>query len=117
VRLASETEFEWLGRIDHVVKSGGINLIPELIEEILQHLIKDRFFLTGLPDKRLGEKLVLVVEGEHPPKKVLDAIRNLNTLEPFEVPKKILLTPRITATVNGKINRVATLRDMGFTNA
>jgi O-succinylbenzoic acid--CoA ligase len=117
VRLASETEFEWLGRIDHVVNSGGIKLIPEQIEEKIQHLIKDRFFLSGLPDKRLGEKLVLVVEGEHPPKKVLDAIRNLNTLEPFEVPKKILLTPRITATVNGKINRVATLRDMGFTNA
>ena len=63
VKIISETEFEWLGRYDTIINSGGIKLIPEKIEEKLSAIIKGRFFVAGIPDENLGEKLVLIIEG------------------------------------------------------
>src|SRR5690606_7036474 len=60
VELKSQTEFVWLGRIDNVVNSGGIKLFPEKIEEKLNDKIPHRFFVGGIPDSILGEKLILV---------------------------------------------------------
>ncbi|MBT8280372.1 MAG: AMP-binding protein, partial [Muriicola sp.] len=64
VDLVSENEFRWLGRWDNVINSGGVKLIPETIENKLNPVIESRFTVLGKPDKELGEKLVLVVEGE-----------------------------------------------------
>ena len=64
VQLVSESQFEWLGRYDNVINSGGIKLHPEKIEEKLATIIKQRFFVTSIPDDILGEKLILIIEGE-----------------------------------------------------
>ncbi|MEJ2584834.1 MAG: AMP-binding protein, partial [Robiginitalea sp.] len=62
VQLESDESFRWLGRVDHVVNSGGVKLIPEQLETKMSPLIPRPFFLTGMPDDTLGEKLVLLVE-------------------------------------------------------
>ena len=62
VELISETEFKWLGRIDNVINSGGIKLHPEEIEKKLSQIISQRFFVAGIPDSKLGEKLILIIE-------------------------------------------------------
>ena len=62
VELISDTEFKWLGRFDNIINSGGIKLIPEQIEKKLAKIIEQRFFVAGVKDAVLGEKLVLVVE-------------------------------------------------------
>ncbi|MEX0361925.1 MAG: AMP-binding protein, partial [Allomuricauda sp.] len=64
VELINETQFLWLGRYDSIINSGGVKLIPEQIEKKLASLIPSRFFVAGIPDKTLGQKLVLVIEGE-----------------------------------------------------
>jgi O-succinylbenzoic acid--CoA ligase len=64
VELINDHQFILLGRIDNVVNSGGIKLIPEQIEEKLSHGIHSRFFVGGIADAVLGEKLVLVIEGK-----------------------------------------------------
>lgn len=57
VRLSGKTSFEWLGRFDNVINSGGVKLFPEEIEKKISELIPDkRFYVTGVLDKRLGEK-------------------------------------------------------------
>jgi O-succinylbenzoic acid--CoA ligase len=53
-----------LGRNDNVVNSGGIKLIPEQIEEQLS-AYSSRFFVGESQMLTLGEKLVLVIEGEN----------------------------------------------------
>lgn len=109
VNILSTTTFLWLGRLDNVVNSGGIKLHPEIIEEKLNTLISGRFFTAGMPDEMLGEKLVLVVEGECDTK-ILDVeMRKLNNLEKIAVPKAIYLLPNFVMTANGKINRGETL--------
>ena len=101
VNLISPTQFEFLGRLDNVINSGGIKLMPEQIEEKLTSLISRRFFVTGLPDVDLGEKLVLVIEGEK-----FDVDQSIfNKLDKYEKPKEILFVPKFKETGNGKIIR------------
>ena len=44
VQLVSENQFEWLGRFDNVINSGGIKLHPEKIEEKLSRNNKTTIF-------------------------------------------------------------------------
>ncbi len=113
VRLLSDTEFVWLGRLDHIVNSGGIKLVPEAIEEKLQSAIPCRYFLAGLPDPVLGEKLVLILEAERPPKKLMEKLRALKGLTPYEVPREVRAIPTFTTTGSGKVNRPETLKALG----
>lgn len=107
VELISEKEFLWLGRYDNVINSGGIKLIPEHIERKLSSLIKSRFFVSALPDEKLGQKLVLVVEGEE-----IEGLQELilkADLKKFELPKEIYYVPAFKNTTNGKIVREKSL--------
>ncbi len=61
VALQNDTRFKWLGRLDNVVNSGGVKLFPEKIEEAIGTLPLP-YFVMGIPDPVLGEKLILVVE-------------------------------------------------------
>ena len=64
IQLVSNDQFEWLGRFDNVINSGGIKLHPEKIEEKLAKIITNRSCVIGIPDEKMGEKLVLIVEGK-----------------------------------------------------
>lgn len=101
VELLSPTEFIWKGRIDNVINSGGIKHIPELIEAKLMKYIDRRFFFYGVPDENLGDKLVLVVEGE--PYHLDPAI--FSKLDKYEIPKDIIFVPSFMETGNGKVIR------------
>jgi O-succinylbenzoic acid--CoA ligase len=105
VQLISDRQFEWLGRFDNVINSGGIKLHPEKIEEKFTEIIVNRFFVAGMPDEKLGEKLVLIVEGN---------AQEINyesiELSKFEVPKEIYFVKNFAATDSGKIQRKKTLK-------
>ncbi|MGY0408201.1 MAG: AMP-binding protein, partial [Polaribacter sp.] len=115
--LISDTQFEWLGRFDNVINSGGIKLYPEKIEEKLSKIIEKRFFVTGIPDKKLGEKLALVVEfpfisdkkKKSYKEKICLKIKNLTTLTKFEIPKEIYVLDSFIETDTNKIQRKKTL--------
>ena len=108
VELISPTEFKWLGRIDNVVNSGGIKLIPEQIEEKLAVIIENRFFVTGKKDAVLGEKLILICEGIKN-ENLLNKIQCLGTLSAYEIPKQIYFLEKFMETETNKIDRVKTL--------
>jgi len=105
VELVNENQFVFLGRIDNVINSGGIKLIPEIIEEKLSGRIAQRFFVIGQPDNTLGEKLILVVEGE----KVIFDDWTFESLDRYERPKEIYFTAQFIETGSGKIMRKETL--------
>ncbi|MDH5610331.1 MAG: AMP-binding protein, partial [Cyclobacteriaceae bacterium] len=61
VALTGSGKFQWLGRRDFVINSGGYKLIPEHIERKLASLLAGYpFMVSSVPDERLGEKLALV---------------------------------------------------------
>jgi O-succinylbenzoic acid--CoA ligase len=106
VELLNEQQFKFLGRIDNVINSGGVKLIPEQIEAKLIGKINNRFFVTGLPDTTLGEKLVLVVEGE----KQEFAPDFFDVLGKYEKPKEIVFVSKFKENENGKLLRKPTLQ-------
>ncbi|WP_427874749.1 AMP-binding protein [Flavobacterium sp. MMS24-S5] len=107
VELLNEQQFKFLGRIDNVINSGGVKLIPEQIEAKLIGKINSRFFVTGLPDTTLGEKLVLVIEGE---KQDFEP-EFFDVLGKYEKPKEIVFVSKFKENENGKLLRKPTLQD------
>ncbi|WWP42434.1 AMP-binding protein [Flavobacterium sp. KS-LB2] len=101
VELVGENKFVFLGRIDNVINSGGIKLIPEKIENKLSDKINSRFFVTGKQDANLGEKLVLVIEGEQ---QALDEAI-FDGLDKYEKPKEVLYVSKFIETESGKVKR------------
>lgn len=101
VKLISDTQFIWEGRIDNVINSGGIKLLPEQIEEKLSTLIPRRYFVFGKADEVLGEKAILYVEGE--PLEIEESVFGL--LNKYEIPKEIIFIPKFQETATGKIMR------------
>ena len=113
VELVSETEFKWLGRYDSIINSGGIKLIPEQIEENLSEIIKERFFVIGIPDAVLGEKLILIIENEAiyiSKEELNNNIQNLKILSKYSIPKEIYFLNKFIETETQKINRIETLK-------
>lgn len=106
VELVSENQFLLLGRIDNVINSGGVKLIPEQIEEKLSGEILERFFTIGIPDETLGEKLILVIESEA---EIFNSAI-LDALEKYERPKEIRFVPKFKETESGKVLRKETLQ-------
>ncbi|WP_289044386.1 AMP-binding protein [uncultured Olleya sp.] len=106
VKLHSNTTFEWLGRIDNVINSGGVKLFPEQIEAKLQSKIKGRFFITAQKDDTFGEVPVLVLEAK-------DNQVNPDTftdLSNIQTPKVILAINAFAETSSGKVNRLKTMQ-------
>jgi len=102
--LQSETSFRILGRVDSVIISGGIKYSPESIEKKLEDLIGQSYVISSVPDQKLGEKLVLVIEGKTFPTKNLQEIIDKN-LPAFEQPKQILFLEKFPKTTSGKVKR------------
>ena len=105
IRLLGEREFEWLGRADHVVNSGGIKLHPSELESKTEGLIAASHYFTGIPDERLGQALVLVIEGNASDSDSRLMERLSERLGKYELPKAIYYIPRLKRTENGKIRR------------
>lgn len=107
VELHSEAQFQWLGRYDTIVNSGGVKLIPEQIEQKLAPLISSRFFVAGIPDKTLGQKLVLIIEGEETDSpELLQQIKSLVDLDKYEAPKEVYFATAFIETTSGKVDRI-----------
>lgn len=114
IDLVSNREFRWLGRYDNIINSGGIKLVPEVLEKVLRQLIDQRFFLDAVPDKKLGQQMILVIEG---PKdaEIMDRIslfqsQNTALIQRYELPKKVLFISTFKETETGKIQRKETLK-------
>ncbi len=105
VKIISKNKFKWLGRFDHVINSGGIKLHPEEIEKKLTKIISQRFFVAGISDTNLGEKLILIVEGN----KLPIFFSKVKSLSRFETPKAIYFVDRFIETATKKIQRNKTL--------
>ncbi|MDG1731034.1 MAG: AMP-binding protein [Algibacter sp.] len=110
VEVKSDSSFEWLGRFDNVVNSGGIKLFPEQIESKIQDRIKGEFFIAAKADDTLGEKLILVIEGD---KRTIDN-SIFDVLDKYEKPKEIKFITKFKETTSGKIHRKKTLEALNL---
>lgn len=104
--IVDENTFRILGRADHVIISGGIKFHPEQLEQKLEKAIKQPFMISSRPDDKLGEQIVLLVEGSDDPQ-LIQGFREIcrRHLDPWEQPRQILFIPQLPRTPNGKFRR------------
>ena len=114
VNLHSQTSFKWLARYDHVINSGGLKFFPEQIEKKLEALVEDAFFIAGLSDDVLGERIVMFVEGQQN-HGLLDSLKAYQKKYPEklsknEIPRDIYFLKSFQRTETDKILRDTTLK-------
>jgi O-succinylbenzoic acid--CoA ligase len=118
VKMIDKSHFQWLGRADFTINSGGIKLQPELMEPKIAPAFEaifghQHFFLFGKEDERLGQKLVLVIGHEDKDVTKEQLLRNAlkNLFNRYHLPKEILYVKEFVKTASGKINRPATFKN------
>lgn len=113
VKIISSTKFLWLGRFDSIINSGGVKLIPEKIEKKINKMVTAPFFITSKKDELLGEKVILVIEGNNESMlekdKIISFLRGID-LALYEIPKEIHFVANFVMTATGKIKRAETLK-------
>ncbi len=115
--ILEDGSFRLLGRADNVINSGGVKIQAEKIEsvciEVLSELgLNPIFFAAGIDDEKLGQKLVLVIEGKAFEKEMINKFNDQLSMKlpKYEIPKEILFIDKIVLTKTGKIDRKATMQ-------
>lgn len=136
--LTGSGSFKWLGRIDNVIKTGGIKVIPETIEAVVKELTGREAVVLPVSDTRLGQRLLLVIEGSPLPEREKnpsgdspgygestgDKVKNspeahlMKSLQPHlakhELPKEVRYLPEFPRNSSMKVDRAAIQRVLGI---
>jgi O-succinylbenzoic acid--CoA ligase len=105
VEIKNENQFKFLGRIDHVINSGGAKIFPEQLETLVKKEIPNEVVFLGINDESLGQKLVVIIEGEKS-EEVINTISKISFEKNFHKPKDVIFVEKIPRTPNGKVNRI-----------
>lgn len=113
VRLIDNKHFEWKGRTDFVINSGGIKIHPEQLETVLSPLIRGEFIIAGIPDEQFGEVCILIAEKKLTGKIDLEEIQEYTRSRSgrYSAPKTIVYAD-IKKTAAGKTDRKATIQSV-----
>jgi malonyl-CoA/methylmalonyl-CoA synthetase len=95
-----------IGRAKDLVISGGLNVYPREIEEVIDSLPDVvESAVIGVPDPDLGEAVVAVVVGAVDPESVRSAARA--RLAGFKVPKRVEIVDALPRNAMGKVEKAA----------
>ena len=112
--ITGPDEFKILGRSDHTIISGGIKIRPEELECRLGPFIAYDYCLSSMPDRKWGEKLVMVVEasGDNIDEELIQAavevrLRQYRKILDLGVksPKDVVIVPSLPRTSKGLVDR------------
>lgn len=125
--IINGSSFVLHGRIDNVINSGGVKIqlekVEKVAESVLQKLktdeqkLKGRYFVFSLPDEKLGERMIFVLEKETNPAfpsiedaTKIDILQGFKEILPkFEVPKEVFFVEKMIETPTGKIDKIKTI--------
>ncbi|MDE6558951.1 MAG: AMP-binding protein [Muribaculaceae bacterium] len=127
VEFNGDGRFRILGRADNVIITGGLKVIPELLEHKISRILAQdsimaatisEVMVTSRPDSLWGEALTLLVEihsaEENNQEEICGKIYWLlrkhfktpeSTLQSHEIPKHIEIISALPRTANGKLQR------------
>lgn len=106
VEIISDSEFKIIGRADYAIISGGLKIHPEKLESKLAKALTQPIMITSEPDEKLGQRLILKVEGEYSAEIESEIQQKIESaLTNYERPRKIIFVDRLPRNENGKILR------------
>lgn len=125
--IINGSSFVLHGRIDNVINSGGVKIQLEKIEKATELVLKKlktdeqkldgRYFVFSLPNEKLGERLIFVLEKEtneafpsRDDATKIDILQSFKEILPkFEVPKEVFFVEKMIETPTGKIDKIKTI--------
>lgn len=115
IEISGDHRFRWLGRIEHLINSGGIKIIVEQLEhKINKILLKSKidlpFIIIGIPDVKFGETIGIIWEKGQQDFE-FGVIKDLlkKELKKYEFPKEWRSITTLIKTPTNKINRKKSL--------
>ena len=112
VELIDAQNFIWLGRQSSVINSGGLKVIPEVVEQKIRSIMRPldcAYLIRGIEDEGLGEKVMLRIDSKKLNPEDEDAllrkIASLETLPAYHNPRGIEYGT-IKTSIVGKIQRL-----------
>jgi o-succinylbenzoate---CoA ligase len=114
VEITGPDSFIWLGRNDSIINSGGLKIQLNKIDQKLGEVFLDmgssaNYYSWFEKDERLGQKLVLFVEGKGVEMDVHQLLERLRAkVKPFEIPKAVYFVTEFLKTPTDKIDKAAT---------
>ncbi|MGA0346736.1 MAG: AMP-binding enzyme, partial [Alphaproteobacteria bacterium] len=96
------------GRIDDMIISGGENIDPEEVEDVLsKHELVNLVAVVGEADERWGQKVVAYIEpsSSNLTAKELDIFCKNSKLAGFKRPRKYAFVEKIPTSASGKLLR------------
>lgn len=94
--------FKWKGRHDLVINSGGVKIHPEKVERVLSDLYSEStLFISEIESSTLGSECVMVLSE----RRKIEKVQMAAVLEPYEIPRKLLIEKDLPTLQNGKIDR------------
>jgi len=117
IEIMRKNRFVWKGRIDNLINSGGIKINPEHLEKMIVEILGRELYIVGIPDIKLGQKLVMVTTQpclSREKKTMLDALRG--KLPSHHIPVEIIVLNSFPRNRALKIDR-ARLREEALKRA
>ncbi len=111
VEMNSDHEFTWLGRYDNVINSGGVKIILDRLDDEIALVfdalyLKQAYFSWYQEDERLGQKLILFVEGKVDEETAMILINEIRKrVSAYQTPKHVYFVNRFEKTPTNKIDK------------
>lgn len=96
------------GRLDEAISTGGLLVIPQVVEAVLStHPAVSECVVLGLPDERLGQRVVVAVVPAPGTEPTLDELRAhvLGELDTVAAPRELILVDDLPLLGPGKPDR------------
>jgi o-succinylbenzoate synthase len=108
VEILSPKEFRWLGRADNVINSGVIKILPEEMEAKISEQLNTECLIVPVPDDKLGQQAILVLEKATHHKNIDLQVINL-PFEKHKIPKAVYYIDAFPRNESMKIDRKKTI--------
>ena len=109
VQLKSKNTFEFIGRYDEMINSGGIKINPQKIEDTLSNLIAERYFISAEENEDFGHIPILVVESKKE-KSYYEGILNSVHFDLYHKPKRIYIIDEFVSSHSNKVDKIQSLK-------
>ncbi|NIJ53969.1 AMP-binding protein [Dyadobacter arcticus] len=114
----SGNSFKWIGRADNVINSGGVKIVLDNLDTIVEEVFYDLklsnpFFTWFETDEKLGQRLILIIQGSIAnisQKDILEEIRRRASA--YETPKHIYFVSQFLKTPTDKLDKRGTIQQL-----
>ncbi len=110
VKLYPNGSFDFLGRADFLINTGGFKVFPEQLEIKIKNILNKNNWdinlaITSIPNDKWGEEIVLIfINNLHSDSEIFEVLRPI--LKNYELPKRIVKIESIPLNEGGKIDRL-----------